>query len=355
MSLHRVLRLADIQLPSEATLVIFDQIIKRENQKWLQKFPYQYAVKGGETLKDLRDFPKHVENLLKRWPSGPLKEISVVALGGGSVGDFAGFFASVIKRGVNLIHIPTTWLAAVDSAHGGKTALNVGQFKNQVGTFHQSKNIYLVRDLLIANPFKNFADAYGEIVKTGLIAGGSLCRKIQTGLEPQQVFELLPQIVATKMKIVRRDPYEKSGHRHILNLGHTLGHVFELQCGLGHGRAVALGTWFSLNWSQHRFADKALGQVIRNLDSIGPLFPTQKDFIKYLHEIPNLHQSLRADKKGVGENTVRFVFVRSPGKLLIEVISFNDIDREIKRQSCDQSEPRQTKRTRSSAATLRGR
>ena len=92
-------------------------------------FPQRYGVCAGEDLKDLAAFPKHVEHLLEIAAPLPQSRLSVVALGGGSVGDFAGFFASVFKRGVPLQQIPSTWLAAIDSAHGGKNALNVGRAK----------------------------------------------------------------------------------------------------------------------------------------------------------------------------------------------------------------------------------
>src|SRR5690606_32869940 len=118
------------------SLVIYDQILARVSPQfrtWVNQFPFRYAVKSGETLKDLEAFAQHARKLSKiAEPLAP-RQMTVVAVGGGSVGDFAGFFASIYKRGVSLIHVPSTWLAAVDSSHGGKTALNSFGAKNQFG------------------------------------------------------------------------------------------------------------------------------------------------------------------------------------------------------------------------------
>src|SRR6185295_5151716 len=113
-------------------------------RNWLKKFPCRYGVKSGESLKDLEKFPGHCKAILQMTEKIETRPLQLIAVGGGSVGDFAGFVASTLKRGVPLIHVPSTWLAAIDSTHGGKTALNVAGIKNQIGTFKQAEKIIVV-------------------------------------------------------------------------------------------------------------------------------------------------------------------------------------------------------------------
>ena len=125
-------------LQPKRSLIIVDQKVRKHPalQKWLQKFPFVYTVEAGETLKQIENFPGHIEKILKISQSISERPLQIICIGGGSVGDFAGFVASVFKRGVDLVQIPSTWLSAVDSAHGGKNALNSKSAKNQIGTFH---------------------------------------------------------------------------------------------------------------------------------------------------------------------------------------------------------------------------
>ena len=126
-------RLADaLGYQPEKFLLIYDKrVIKSEGlAKWMKEFKYHYPVTAGEGLKDLKTLPYHVKKIFRMVSPFSPQSLCVVAIGGGSVGDFAGFLASILKRGVPLIHLPTTLLAAMDSAHGGKTALNVHEFKN---------------------------------------------------------------------------------------------------------------------------------------------------------------------------------------------------------------------------------
>src|SRR5690606_36298588 len=106
----------------------------------------------GEELKQIKNFPGHIRKISKVLGEANHRGLTIIVVGGGSVGDFGGFVASVYRRGVNLIHIPSTWLAAVDSSHGGKTALNVFSVKNQIGSFYPAKEIYLLEPLLATLP-----------------------------------------------------------------------------------------------------------------------------------------------------------------------------------------------------------
>jgi 3-dehydroquinate synthase len=306
-------------LQPRKSLLLYDRVL--DDNKWFEQFPYRIALESGESLKDLRRFPEHMENILRMVEQIPERPLQVIAIGGGSLGDFAGFVASILKRGVELIQIPSTWLAAMDSAHGGKNALNVSHIKNQIGTFHFPSKIYLIQELLISQPRERIEDAYGEALKISLIEGKELWKKFAniknwTAIE---LWKILPRLIEAKYKVIRRDPFERKGLRHILNLGHTLGHVFEAETGLSHGRAVLQGLGFALRWSQKR---NLLKQFDYPMEDHLPTLQRLKDPAKYL----------RQDKKRVGSSQIRFVFLAGPGRAMVKNVSLAQILEEIERQ-----------------------
>lgn len=174
------------------------------------------------------------------------RQTPVVAIGGGSVGDLAGFVASTYMRGVPLIQVPTTLLAMVDSSLGGKNALNLGKVKNLVGTFHFPERVIADTVFVLSLSREDFAGGMAEAIKTGLATSRELWDIIREKKEALARRELasLGEMVSlagrAKLSVVREDPRDR-GRRHILNLGHTVGHALELSLGLSHGRAVSIG------------------------------------------------------------------------------------------------------------------
>lgn len=305
-------------------LLIYDRKLLKEWGAWIRRFPQAYPVSSGEQLKDLREFPKHVEKLMKISADLSPKTMQVVAFGGGSVGDFAGFFASVFKRGVSLIQIPSTWLAALDSAHGGKTALNVRSVKNQVGTFYPANQIFLVSSVLEKLGPGRFQEAWSEAIKVALLDSPALAGKVQKATDAKKLWKLLPALIKAKLKIVRRDPFEQKGIRHLLNLGHTVGHVLEAELGLSHGLAVGYGLRFALNWS------KSQGLLAKNFELHG--IPGSTDLAVALRKVRQARQLLMKDKKmGVG-GRIRFVLLKRPGLPVIANPTVHEILQEIERQ-----------------------
>lgn len=166
----------------------------------------------------------------------------IVAVGGGVVGDVAGFAASVYKRGVKLLHVPTTLLAMVDSSVGGKTAVNLDEVKNACGSFYAADTLVDLRFLSTLSQTE-ILSGMGEIIKYRMINAG-----IDNAAE-QGLPRLIADCIAFKQAICNVDPYDK-GRRMILNAGHTLGHAVELIYDIPHGYAVANGLFHELTLSQ---------------------------------------------------------------------------------------------------------
>jgi shikimate kinase/3-dehydroquinate synthase len=227
----------------------------------------------------------------------------VVALGGGVVGDLAGFCAATYQRGVAVIHVPTSLVAQVDSAYGGKTGVDLPQAKNYVGAYHLPTGVLVDPELLSTLPPSELAAGWVEVLKTALIAGGELWRRVAGGQDVDDT--VIRQCVQLKLAVVAADERD-AGRRRVLNLGHTVGHAIEAATGYRryrHGEAVGLGLLAAL-----RLSDKEdlRAQVRALLDERGlpvSLSGTSADAVL---------AALVRDKKRVGAR-VRFVLVNAPG------------------------------------------
>ena len=202
----------------------------------------------GEGTKDLAHFGRLVDDILA---GGVERGTMLVALGGGVVGDIAGFAAATLLRGIDFVQIPTTLLAQVDSSVGGKTAINTSAGKNLIGAFYQPRLVLADTASLATLPRREVRAGYGEIVKYGLIRDVEFFQSLEA--EGQAVCDLEPAaltraiMVSCRMKaaIVAADERETGDDRALLNFGHTFGHALEAETGFGdrllHGEAVALG------------------------------------------------------------------------------------------------------------------
>lgn len=266
-------------------------------------------VTAGEGLKSVDALGRLAPKLLQLPRTGTL-----VAVGGGTVGDFATVAAHLVKRGVNLVHVPTTLLAAVDSSVGGKGALNVGDVKNALGVFH-----YPVRSLLCPELFATLSPAQhregiAEALKMAVCLDAKVWRK-WSRREPG-LLERVKVSRRLKARVCAEDPYEQKGRRTVLNFGHTFGHVIE---GLSnfevrHGEAVALGMLCALDVGRRlgvtppALADEVEEVVVgqagagrqRLKETLGRQRPEKIDRL------------LRADKKSAGGG-LRMVLLSRPG------------------------------------------
>jgi 3-dehydroquinate synthase len=220
----------------------------------------QCTVKGGEDLKSLDRLPDLFAQF-SEW--GLTRHSVVVTTGGGALSDAVGFAASIWKRGMKVIHIPTTTLSMVDAAWGGKTGLNWNGIKNQIGSLELPLAVHLDARWLATLPDREFRAGLAEAAKHAMLDPSGL-QQLQTALPEGPLTSpsaskawthWLENSAGTKMRIVNDDLHEQ-GSRSVLNLGHTVGHALEALCtdapnGLLHGEAVALGLLFSMHEARH--------------------------------------------------------------------------------------------------------
>lgn len=323
----------------EKILIVYDKRLQKNDviAKWLKEFSFTYPVSSGEKLKDVYTFSSHLKKIFKMITPFSARSLCVVGLGGGSLGDFAGFLSSVLKRGVPLVHIPSTLLAAMDSAHGGKTALNVGEFKNQVGSFYPADAVLIVKSLFEGLPPLQIQSASGELAKMALLAGGNLFARFNSEfkVDLESIWALLPQVIEAKYKVVEKDPFERLGERQVLNFGHTLGHALESYYGLAHGVAVGEGLIFALSWSEHQGFLRGeeprhlIGVLEERLGFLGP-----RKFAKANRPMSRnkLAKLVAEDKKMTDTRHVSFVFLEKAGVPFRKVVTLESLLTETQRQ-----------------------
>lgn len=291
---------------------------------------YALTVPQGERSKTLEQAGKLLERILK---IGCDRHCTIVSLGGGVVGDLAGFCASVLLRGVDFIQIPTTLLAQTDSSVGGKTAVNTEAGKNLIGTFHQPKAVFIdVHTLKTLDPQQVMA-GFAEVVKYGLALNADFwdwlvdSGKQVVDLDEAACMYAVEQSCRIKAAVVAEDEFEQTGLRSLLNYGHTFGHAIEAVSGMRgsilHGEAIAIGSvlaaWLS--------ADMGLcGQdvpkkVKEQYEKWG--LPTQFDALK----ISELLSYMKKDKKTMGMQ-LNFVLLEGIGSsILVHNINPADVEK----------------------------
>lgn len=251
------------------------------------------------------------------------RDTTLVALGGGVVGDITGFAAATYQRGVSFIQLPTTLLAQVDASIGGKTAINHPLGKNIIGSFHQPHAVVIDLTTLTTLPVREFRAGLAEVIKYGLLVGGDFLNTLQLLLEREvsrslmkPLADIIARCCSIKANIVQEDERER-GRRALLNLGHTFAHALEAHTHFQrwlHGEAVAIGLYCAALLShQLGYLDKASLDLVDSLLNIAKLprrIPTEIDLL-------DLQAIMFKDKK-VKNNKLRFVLMRAPGDCFIE-------------------------------------
>jgi shikimate kinase/3-dehydroquinate synthase len=258
------------------------------------------AIPPGEQHKTLATAERVWHALVE---AGATRADHVVGVGGGVVGDLAGFCAATYQRGVPVVHVPTTIVAQVDSAYGGKTGVDLPEAKNYVGSYHQPAGVLVDPDVLETLPAEERAAGYAEVVKTALIAGGPLWERVAAGAPVDEA--IVRACARTKLRVVAADERD-TGLRQVLNLGHTVGHAIETTTGylrFRHGEAVGLGLLAALRLSGQ---DALRAEVCELLRAAG--LPTRIDGA----DPDAIAAATARDKKRLGAE-VPFVLVHAPG------------------------------------------
>jgi len=276
-----------------------------------------YEIAAGEESKSL----DRVADLCRKLLIDELDRTSgVIALGGGVVGDIAGFVAATYMRGIPYVQVPTTLLAQVDSSIGGKVGVNLPEAKNIVGSFYQPRAVIIDPGTLRTLPEREFRAGLAEVVKYGVIADADLFNLVESGFEAilAQDHDILEKVVGTccriKAGVVERDEMER-GERAILNYGHTIGHAIEAAGGYDrflHGEAIAVGmNGAALIAAELGLTDEDfVSRQVRALRSIG--LPTGWSDLP----VTKVFAALKMDKKK-SAGTLRFVLPCKPGRVAI--------------------------------------
>lgn len=297
--------LKDLDFKGGIALVTDSNVVR---QPWFSQLQSQLSgltskvvcleVEAGEKAKSLEVFAGLCSRLASERFS---RSATIVAVGGGVVGDLAGYLAASYLRGVKFIQIPTTLLAAVDSSVGGKTGVNLPEGKNLVGAFYQPQRVIVDLDFLQTLPERELAAGMAEVIKYGLIRDPELFQEVSGG-RPSNLAPVIKRCVEIKAEVVAGDEREESGLRAILNFGHTLGHAIEQSVGYGillHGEAISIGmvaaTWLS---QQHcALAEETTGLVKKALQANG--LPAGYSGLTYEQLQPALLRDKKATASGI--------------------------------------------------------
>ena len=280
------------------------------------------VIKAGEQHKNLQTIQRIWKTLLKHHAD---RNAFLVNLGGGVITDLGGFAASTYKRGIKFINIPTTLLAMVDAAIGGKTGIDFGGGKNQIGTFAEAEGVIIDPVFLETLPERELCSGLAEMIKYGFITDANL---LNVNLETYQQY--IARTGEIKREIVAKDPTEK-GLRKILNFGHTIGHATEshsmtTDCPLLHGEAVALGMvaalWLSVK--QCGLDEKVLHDYEKQL----PMLLSEAELNLTEADVESVLDYLVLDKKNKGEKP-QFVLLEAVGKPVWDV----EVEPELVRKS----------------------
>jgi shikimate kinase/3-dehydroquinate synthase len=285
----------------------------------------EILVPPGEASKSFAQFERVVDQILSAKAD---RRLAVVALGGGVVGDLAGYAAASVLRGLPFVQCPTTLLAQVDSSVGGKTGINTSQGKNLVGAFHQPKLVLADTTVLRTLPIRELRAGWAEVAKHGLLEGPlwDWCEAEGPNAmrgDPAALAHAVLESCKLKSAVVTEDEFETKaeGGRALLNLGHTFGHALEAECGysgqLLHGEAVAIGLGLAVELSARLglCSQEMPGRVREHLREVG--LPVRISDLPRHFSIERLLGRMRADKKA-RDGAMRFVLLRAPGDVFTE-------------------------------------
>lgn len=297
---------------------IYGSLIKKTINTFAEK-KYFFSLHSSEKIKSLSTsnqiYCKLIDENFGR-------DTVIIAIGGGTIGDLAGYIASTFMRGIKLVHVPTTLLSAVDSSIGGKTGVNFQSIKNIIGTFHQPEFVLIDSKFLSTLSKRELISGFGEVIKYSYLIDKKFYErllrdhKLLFDYDTEFLENILLESVKIKSAVATNDETEKSGLRKILNFGHTFAHAYESNSSykISHGKAVIVGIVNALNLSYE------LKLINRNqLDYMLELPSKFKSSIKLSRNDSNsIYQNMIYDKKNI-RGEIRFVLIKDFGELLVDI------------------------------------
>lgn len=271
--------------------------------------PIIFEVSQGEVSKSMEIAYSIIENMVD---SKITRNCLFIALGGGVIGDLAGFIASIYMRGVDFIQIPTTLLSQIDSSIGGKVGINALNMKNAIGSFYQPKMVLIDPDTLSTLAIKEFNNGVAEMIKYGMIADKILFSDILEKDITNNIEDYIEKCINIKKNIVINDVFDK-GERQLLNFGHTIGHAIEKysEFSLLHGESISIG----------------MVLMSKNYDYYPNLIKILKKYslpVNYEYNKEKLFDYIKTDKKA-SQDTLNIILVETLGNSIIKPININEI------------------------------
>lgn len=317
-SLKQLGKLAD----KKTSVIITDDNVFAAHKEKLKGWNV-ITLKPGEEYKVQATVDAVIETLITMQAD---RKTTLVGIGGGVITDLTGYIASVYMRGIRFGFVPTSLLAMVDAAIGGKNGIDVGEYKNMVGVIRQPSFLLFDQTLLQTLPDSNWADGFAEIIKHACIKDRSAFRVLESNdlKSIQQNKKLLSWIIQRnallKTKVVQKDEFE-TGDRKLLNFGHTLGHAIETQYELTHGQAVSLGMVYASKLSEQYLGFKDTERLVNVLAQYG--LPVAASF-----KMEKVLSILRMDKKRVSKQ-MNYILLEKIGKGVVFPIELKALEKQL--------------------------
>jgi len=298
------------------------------------------VIHAGEEFKVQATVDSIIEQLIEM---GADRQTTLVGVGGGVVTDITGYVAAIYMRGLAFGFVPTSILAMVDASIGGKNGIDVGLYKNMVGTIRQPAFLLYDYSLLKSLPKEEWVNGFAEVIKHAVIRDAALFRELEknrltTYLKDKAALgRLISRNAAIKSAIVAKDEFEK-GDRRLLNFGHTLGHAIENLYELSHGQAVSIGVVAACMISEELSGFRETDRVIAALKRYG--LPTMAEF-----DIKEVLNVLRKDKKKV-KDTMNYVLLKKIGQGLVKPVPISELEKLLQSILAARGGPSATKTAR---------
>lgn len=302
----------------ENTVIITDENIAAKHQKKFKGWK-SIVIKAGEQFKVQSTVDDIIQQLIEL---GADRKTTLVGVGGGVITDITGYVAGVFMRGIAFGFVPTSILAMVDAAIGGKNGIDVGLYKNMVGLIKQPKFLLYDFSLLKSLPKEEWVNGFAEVIKHACIKDAPMFALLEQNKlsyfqkDPTELAKLIQRNALLKTKVVVGDEFE-DGERKLLNFGHTIGHAIENLYQIPHGHAVSIGMGVACNFSASELGFKDTERVVKVLKAYG--LPPQFDFDK-----EEAFRILKTDKKKTNQS-INYILLKKIGKAEIVPLSFQQI------------------------------